>query len=80
MGSISLTSAAAGRTLAVQWITKLDQATKLLAKGDTTSAVSLLSTDFIGQVTSLLSEGKLTAAQAAALTLAAEEAILNITS
>ena len=59
---------------------KLDQATKLLAKGEVTSAVSLLSRDFIGQVASLLSEGRLTAAQAAALTLAAEETILNITS
>ena len=59
---------------------KLDQATKLLAKGDTADAVGLLSVDFIGQVNSLLSEGKLTAAQAEALILAAEETILNITS
>ena len=59
---------------------KLDQAAKLLAKGETASAARILSSDFIGQVNSLLSEGKLTAAQAAALTVAAEETILNVTS
>ena len=59
---------------------KLSQATKLLAAGQTASALGLLSADFIGQVASLLSEGKLTAAQAAALTVAAQETILNITS
>lgn len=59
---------------------KLDQATKLLAKGETSGAVNLLSTDFVGQVKSLQREGKLTATQADALVLAAEETILNITS
>ncbi len=59
---------------------KLDQATKLLADGDSAGAVSLLSADFAGQVNSLLSEGKLTSEQAAALIRAAEETILNITS
>jgi hypothetical protein len=59
---------------------KLDHATKLLASGKTAEAVSGLSADFIGQVNSLRGEGKLTAAEAAALILAAEEAILNITS
>ena len=59
---------------------KIDQASKLLAKGKTTDAVSLLADDFIGQVASLLSTGKLTAAQATALTTAAQEAIQNITS
>jgi hypothetical protein len=59
---------------------KLDQAAKLLDKGKTAEAVNLLSADFIGQVQSLLGEGKLTAAQAAALTLAAQEAIQNINS
>ena len=59
---------------------KLSQATKLLADGQTADALSLLSVDFIGQVNSLLSEGKLTSAQADALILAAEETILNITS
>jgi hypothetical protein len=57
---------------------KLDQASRLLANGSTADAVNLLSSDFIGQVQSLLSEGKLTAAQAAALTLAAQEAMKNI--
>jgi hypothetical protein len=42
--------------------------------------VSLLSTDFIGQVDSLLADGKLTAEQAATLTDAARETIQNITS
>ena len=59
---------------------KLDQAAKLLAKGNTADAVSLLSTDFIGQVNSLLSGGKLTPEQAGALIAAAEATILNITS
>jgi enterochelin esterase-like enzyme len=59
---------------------KLDQVSKLLARGATADAVSVLEVDFIGQVDSLLAEGKLTAEQAAALTLAAEEAVLNITS
>jgi hypothetical protein len=59
---------------------KLDQAAKLLAKGQTADAVSVLSTDFIGQVNSLLSEGKLTAAEAAALVQAAQETIQNINS
>jgi hypothetical protein len=59
---------------------KLDQASKLLEKGKTADAVGVLSTDFIGQVQSLLSEGKLTAEQAAALILAAQEAIQNIDS
>ncbi|GAA3640260.1 hypothetical protein GCM10022200_24890 [Microbacterium awajiense] len=59
---------------------KIDQADKLLDKGKTAEAVALLSSDFTGQVASLLAEGKLTAAQAAALTTAAQEAVLNITS
>lgn len=59
---------------------KIDQASKLLADGDVAGAVGLLSTDFVGQVASLLAEGKLTSAQAAALTIAAQEAVLNITS
>jgi enterochelin esterase-like enzyme len=59
---------------------KLDQASKLLAKGQTTDAVSLLSSDFIGQVDSLLADGVLTADQAAALITAAQETVLNITS
>ena len=59
---------------------KVDQASKLLEKGKTADAVGVLSTDFIGQVQSLLSEGKLTAEQAAALTLAAQETVQNITS
>lgn len=59
---------------------KLDQASKLLANGDQAGAVELLSGAFAGQVASLLSEGKLTAAQAEALTTAAQEVVLNITS
>ena len=59
---------------------KLDQAAKLLANGHTADAVSLLSVDFIGQVESLLNEGKLTAAQADALITAAQETVQNITS
>lgn len=59
---------------------KVDQASKLLAQGDQAGAIDLLSTDFVGQVASLLAEGKLTAEQAAALTTAAQEAVLNITS
>jgi hypothetical protein len=59
---------------------KLDQASKLLARGATADAVAVLEGDFIGQVNSLLAEGKLTAEQAAALTLAVDEAVLNITS
>jgi hypothetical protein len=59
---------------------KLNQATNLLAKDQTADAVSLLSTDFIGQVNSLLSEGTLTAADAAALIQAAQETIQNINS
>jgi hypothetical protein len=59
---------------------KLDQASKLLAKGQTTDAVSVLSSDFIGQVDSLLADGVLTADDAAALITAAQETVLNITS
>ena len=59
---------------------KLSQAAKLLTDGQTADALSLLSADFIGQVNSLLNEGKLTGAEADALILAAEETILNITS
>ena len=59
---------------------KLDQAAKLLANGHTADAVSLLSVDFIGQVESLLNEGRLTAAQADALITAAQETVQNITS
>jgi len=59
---------------------KLDQATKLLGQGKTADAVSLLSDDFIGQVNSLLGEGKLTADEASGLITAAQEAIQNITS
>ncbi len=59
---------------------KIDQASKLVAKGKTAEAVSLLADDFVGQVTSLLTGGKLTEAQASALTAAAQEAIQNITS
>jgi len=59
---------------------KITQAGKLLAKGDQAGAVRLLSVDFAGQVASLRAEGKLTEAQAAALTAAAEETVLNITS
>ncbi len=59
---------------------KLDQAAKLLGSGDTAGAVRLLSTDFSGQVDSLLREGKLTAIESAALILAAQEAVENITS
>ena len=59
---------------------KLDQVEKLLAKGQPSEAVGLLSTDFIGQVASLRDEGKLTASQAAALSTAAQEAIQNISS
>jgi hypothetical protein len=42
--------------------------------------VSLLSSDFIGQVDSLLADGVLTADDAAALITAAQETVLNITS
>jgi hypothetical protein len=59
---------------------KVDQAAKLLAQGNTADAVGLLSADFIGQVNSLLSEGKLTQAQADALITAANETIQNINS
>lgn len=59
---------------------KLDQAAKLLQQGKTAEAVSLLSADFIGQVTSLLGEGKLTQAEADALITAAQETIQNINS
>jgi enterochelin esterase-like enzyme len=59
---------------------KLNQVTKLLAKGKTAAAVDVLSDDFIGQVNSLLAQGKLTAEQAAALIDAAEAVIENITS
>jgi len=59
---------------------KLDQAANLLGQGKTADAVSLLSADFIGQVNSLLSEGKLTQAEADALITAAQETIQNITS
>ena len=59
---------------------KLDQAAKLLANGHSADAVSLLSVDFIGQVESLLNEGRLTAAQADALITAAQETVQNITS
>ena len=57
---------------------KLHQVAKLLARGEKADAASVLSTDFLGQVDSLLSEGKLTDAQAASLTTAAQEAIQNI--
>lgn len=59
---------------------KLDQVTKLLAKGKTADAVNVLSGDFVGQVNSLLAEGKLTAEQAAALIGGAEAVIENVTS
>jgi hypothetical protein len=59
---------------------KLDQAAKLVSRGDTAGAVRMLSTDFSGQVDSLLREGKLTAIESAALILAAQEAVENITS
>jgi PKD repeat protein len=59
---------------------KLDQAANLLNRGKTADAVSLLSADFIGQVNSLRSEGKLTQAEADALITAANETIQNITS
>jgi PKD repeat protein len=59
---------------------KLDQASKLLDKGQTTDAVSVLSSDFIGQVNSLLADGALTASDATALITAAQETVLNITS
>jgi hypothetical protein len=59
---------------------KLDQAATLLNQGKTADAVSLLSADFIGQVNSLLSEGKLTQAGADALITAAQETIQNINS
>ena len=59
---------------------KLNQAASLLGQGKTAEAVSLLSADFIGQVNSLLSEGKLTQAEADALTTAAQETIQNINS
>jgi hypothetical protein len=59
---------------------KLNQAASLLSQGKTADAVSLLSADFIGQVNSLLGEGKLTQAQADALVTAAQETIQNITS
>ncbi|WP_314505471.1 putative Ig domain-containing protein [uncultured Microbacterium sp.] len=58
---------------------KLDQSAKLLAKAQTAQAVGILSTDFVGQVNSLVAEGKLSAADAAALILAAQETIANIT-
>ena len=59
---------------------KLNHAAKSLAKGHTADAVRLLSSDFIGQVDSLLNEGKLTEAQAAALTTGAQETLQNILS
>ena len=59
---------------------KLDQAATLLAKGQTADAVSLLTADFIGQVNSLRSEGKLTQVEADALITAAQETIQNIAS
>ncbi len=59
---------------------KVSQAEKLLAQGDQAGAIRLLSNDFAGQVASLRAEGKLTATEAAALTVAAGEAVLNITS
>jgi hypothetical protein len=61
----------------------LDSATarvkNLLAGGKVAEAIGLLSSDFIGQVGSLRADGKLTTAEAAALTLAAQEAVQNIT-
>jgi hypothetical protein len=59
---------------------KLDQAEKLLAAGEQTDAEALLSGDFIGQVTGLQSAGRITEAEAAALTLAVEEILLNLQS
>ncbi len=59
---------------------KLAQAEKLLAAGKTANAEALLSGDFVGQVTGLQSAGKITAAEAAALTLAVEEVLLNLQS
>jgi hypothetical protein len=59
---------------------KLDQAEKLLAAGEQMDAEALLSGDFIGQVTGLQSAGRITEAEAAALTLAVEEILLNLQS
>jgi PKD repeat protein len=59
---------------------KLDQAAKLLGKGKTADAVSILRDDFIPQVHALAAAGKLTAAEEAALVTGAQEAIENITS
>jgi hypothetical protein len=59
---------------------KLNHAARLLAKGQTGNAVGVLSTDFIGQVNSLLSDGVLTQAEADALITAAQETIQNIAS
>jgi hypothetical protein len=58
---------------------KLNQVEKLLAAGKKADAVSVLQTDFIGQATGLRGV-KLTAAEADALILAAQEAIQNISS
>ncbi len=69
-----------GRITSQSWTAKLDQAASLLSQGKTADAVSLLSADFIGQVNSLLGEGKLTQAAADALITAAQETIQNINS
>jgi len=58
---------------------KLDQALKLLSKGKSYEAVEVLN-GFIGQVNDLGEGKKLTEEQAAELSKAAEEAILNILS
>jgi len=59
---------------------KLDQVAKQLAKGKADDAVRILTEDFIPQVANFLAAGKLTAVEAEALTAAAQEAVLNITS
>jgi hypothetical protein len=59
---------------------KLEKAADPVGKGQTADAVGLLSTDFIGQVHGLLSEGKLTEGHATSLTIPAQEAIQSILS
>jgi len=59
---------------------KLNQVAKQLAKGKADDAVRILTEDFIPQVADFLAAGKLTADEAEALTTAAQEAVLNITS
>lgn len=59
---------------------KLNQVAKQLAKSNTADAVRILTEDFLPQVAGFLNAGKLTAEEAAALTAAADEAVLNITS